>query len=388
MELQKTPNQLSRRNWLRDAAIAATGAAVLPSLLTSCSDHRIPPGVGIGDPENIPLTDFELYSAAQNLLNMEAWLSDFYTYSIGYELEAYALIKSGTTAPADFKDFIVDLFINIGAGLLEAAATEIPFVGPVVAITIETTKSWLVKANRPPALVDASFADFVGGHNRMQKALSDTLLTLADRTDNYRNLRERWTGHIPFNGKEYTLKDLASAQFPIKGVGTEFVALRDAAYTKFKKDFWNVMLIKAGSMTYSSYWSIPVFSKTPSLYGRDIHYKDYPATYLRGWYEHVGLRYYFRYWYFTVDGRELSAEAAHVLFKDDSPENIINPEGLFYRSYVFKQFRREKLDFFGYHELRKDSSTFPSYDNELDFDLSAEDNYNFTGGDFPELIKK
>ena len=41
MTSQNTPHQLSRRRWLRDAAITATGVAVLPSLFTGCTDHRL-----------------------------------------------------------------------------------------------------------------------------------------------------------------------------------------------------------------------------------------------------------------------------------------------------------------------------------------------------------
>lgn len=394
MNLLTTPNKLSRRNWLRDAAIAATGAVVVPSLLISCNDHKVPPG--LGGPPTEPLTDFELYSAAQNLLNMEAWLTDFYLYSIGYELEAYALLQTGQKAPANWENFVVELFINIGVGLLEAAAAEIPFVGPVVAITIGTAKSWLEEANRPSELVvNGAFADFVGGHNRMQKALSDSLLILADRTDNYRNLREKWSGQIDFNGKKYTLKDLAGAQFPVKGVGTEFVELRDAAYTKFKKDFWNVMFVKAGEMrqigsTYESFTTV-----VPRVYAMGIHYPNHKATYLRGYWSrsaiiHSNQYLNYGYWTFAFDGLELSDAAAATLFIDDAPGNTINPTGLFPRDYVFKQFHRERPSFGHYFEIRRDEH-IGSCTAELDpcqwFD-SGSDNYDFTGGTFPELIKK
>lgn len=332
----------------------------------------------------MPLTPSELKSAAQNLLHMNAWTQDLYPFCIEYELAVYALLKSGEK-PTNWTDFIIDVFVDIAIGLLEAASVENPFAEPAIAILGASIKQW-ISASERPAVLDGRFAEFALGHNRMQKAISDTLLILADETDNYKNLREGWKGEIEFNGKKYTLKDLANSQFPTLDKGKEYTSLRTVAYDQFKKHLWNVMFIKAGSMTYSAYWSIPVFSKTPSKYGRDIHYKDYPATYLRGWYEHVGLRYYFRYWYFTFDGRELSTEAAHELFKDDSPQNIINPDGLFNRDYVFKQFHTEKPDFFGYHELRKDASEFPKYDNELDFDLP--DDFVFTGGDFPILTKR
>ena len=41
---QSTLNQLSRRKWLRDAALTATGVVVLLSFLTGCNDHVEPGG--------------------------------------------------------------------------------------------------------------------------------------------------------------------------------------------------------------------------------------------------------------------------------------------------------------------------------------------------------
>lgn len=67
-----TLNQLSRRKWLRDTALAATSVVVVPSMLIGCSDHRIPPslgvGPGMGGMEDVPLTNAELEMAATNLI--------------------------------------------------------------------------------------------------------------------------------------------------------------------------------------------------------------------------------------------------------------------------------------------------------------------------------
>ena len=112
------------------------------------------------------------------------------------------------------------------------------------------------------------------------------------------------------------------------------------------------------------------------------------ARYLRGYFSFTNEYYYYGWWLFSFDGRELPPAAAAELFKDDTPGNIISPTGLFNRDYVFKQFHREKPSFeFGpdehYHDLRKDLELGP--DLSSGFDLDA-DNYAFTGGDFPQLI--
>jgi hypothetical protein len=387
MNAQNTLSQLSRRKWLRDMALAATSTAMLPSLLTGCTDHPIPPTVGIGD---VPLTNAELKAAAQNLLHMNAWIMDLYPFCIEYEVYMYALLKSGEK-PSAWKEFVVSILTDIAIGII-AAAADVLSAGiagaaaiAVLAIAADSIKTWAL-GDRPGNL-DAEFAEFVKGHNQMQKAISDLLLILADETDNYKNLREGWKGDIDFNGKKYTLRDLAESQFPTVAQGKAYTDLRTAAYDQFRKYIWNLMIAKAGSIEYSSMWyrQESFIGTSPTNFGRSEHYKNHPATYLRGWYDGI-FTYYYRYWHLTFDGRELPDAAAKELFKDDTPHNIINPDGLFLRDYVFKQFHTEKPDFFGYHDLKKHFSKFPQYNTYLDFDLP--DDFEFTGGDFPQLIKK
>lgn len=382
---QNTPNKLSRRTWLRDAAIATTSTAVLPSLLTGCGDHLNPGPVKVG------LTDpILLKSAAENLLHMNAWIEDLYPFCIEYEVYIYGILKSGEK-PSEWKDFIIGILTEIAIGILEVGAFEIPGAGPAIAIVGENIKKWT--SSDHPANLEAEFSEFVLGHNQMQKAISDTLLTLADETDNYKNLREGFNEDIDFNGKKYSLSDLAGSQFPTVDQGVKYTALRTAAYDQFRKYIWNVMIIKAGRLNYSTYWLVGINSyDSPTQYGRDIHYKDdrYKSTYLRGWYEYFGELFYYRYFYFEFDGRELSPEAAKELFKNDTPENTINPDGLFDRDYVFHQFHKEKPDWFGYNALRKDlnkTKGFRSGDKGFGFDLAADDG-KLTGGDFPQLVRK
>ncbi len=389
---QNDLNQLSRRKWLRDTAIAATSITVVPSFFIGCSDHRIPPTVGVGAPgvgvgaPRIDPTPQQLANAAKNISNMIVWLAYLHTLQDNYEDNMLDLIKSGEK-PSGWADFITNIFLAIVAGILTAAAAaaELASFGvasagvvALYAVTAEVVKKFAF-GDGPPTLYGV-FAEFKTGQDRLYEAMTDRLLILADKTNNYQNLRDKWTEEIEFNGKKHTCQDFAiEGAFPSEEFGTAFVALKDAALGEFKKYFWNVMIVKAGSLEYSYEWPITVGyeGQSPTHYGRDEHYKNYPATYLRGSYGGI-FTYYYRYWHFTFDGGELPAAAAKELFKDDTPGNIINPDGLFNRDYVFKQFRGEKPRFFGYHDLKKHPYIHPRFLTELDFDLP--DDYEFTRG--------
>ena len=120
--------------------------------------------------------------------------------------------------------------------------------------------------------------------------------------------------------------------------------------------------------------------KTAVEYARNEFYSDpkYAGSYLRGHLNGVG-DYIFYYWDLGINGNPFPPAAIKALFKDDTPGHIINPDGLFNRSYVFEQFNITKPDFTYYtHEL--------SNDPNADFNTSADD-WHFTGGLFPELTK-
>ena len=386
-ELQK---KLSRRNMLRSTAIAAAGAIALPSFISGCTKEQWGPvkgGIGGTQPWE-PLTGTEIQRAAQNLKNMGDFIGDLYPFCIEYEVFLYALLKSGTK-PSGWQSFIVDVFINIALGMLGAAAGEIPGAGAAIAIVADNIKKWA--SGDKPGNLDADFSEFVEGHTQMQKAITDKILLLTDvnfPANDYKNLQEGFKGEIDFNGKKYNLRDLALSQFPSKDNGTAFVALRTAAFEQFKKHMWNVMLMKAGRMTKSYTWTESAAYNPPTQYARDVHYKDdrYKSTYLRGLYDLFWTNFHFSYWYFSFDGLELSSDAAKILFKDDSPGNIINPDGMFTRTYVFEQFHAKKPDFSGFHELRKDLSWGYYQGDSFGFDAAAGP-FEFTGGDFPMLIK-
>ncbi|MBD2755724.1 hypothetical protein [Spirosoma validum] len=402
MQSQNTLNKLSRRNWLRNAAIGATGAVMMPSLLTSCTDHVFPePGGGLGSAT--PLTEAELRSAAQNLLHMDAWLSDVYSETGKYEEIVFHLLNSGQK-PTQWKDFIINILTAIALGMFEAAGaitgTKFLLVGPELAIVSAIVRQF-TSFDRPSNL-EAQFAEFELGHLAMQIAISDKLLTLADETDNYKNLRDAWPGDLEFNGQKYTLKHLADSAFPSEKQGTDYVALRTAAYNQFRKHIWNVMIMKAGNINYYHWGNVTPYDLGQQ--GGCVHswamnrfYSDQPYAggYLRGYYREGFFEgYSMEYWLIDFDGKYLSEDAAKELFTDYTPGQFINPDpndktkpltGLFPRDYVFKQFNTTKTQFFGYFDLAKPEVA--QCMGSLAFDESTY-NYDYTGGNFPMLIKK
>src|SRR5690606_41589450 len=118
MRSKNTPDKLSRRKWLRGAAITATGAVVAPSLLIGCSDSdEVRPVLG-GTP---PLLSHEEYQqAASNLIYMNAWVTDLYVMTGNYEQYVLHSLLGGKK-PTDWKDFTLGILTHIADGLLHAA---------------------------------------------------------------------------------------------------------------------------------------------------------------------------------------------------------------------------------------------------------------------------
>ena len=400
MELQITPNKQSRRNWLRDAAIAATSVAVVPSFFIGCTDHRIPPGVGIGNPADL-LTQDELVKAAKNLKNMVDWLKDLHERKVRYQSDMLEYLKSGKEQPSGWLDFIINIFLDIAVGIMGAAAAVIEgatagaaTAGIVAALAIGTE---LVKKFIPtdldPHNLDGVFADFAYTQDKLHYALIDALTVVADpgQDKTYKNLKDAFKGGgIDFNGKKYTLSDLSNSDFPTAiNNGTLYTTTINAAVLQFQKYFWNVMIAKAGKMniyrTGNNTACRYSHCKTAYEIVRNIYINEAArkGSYMRGYFQPEKFivhnqEYVFAEFYFEFDGRRLPDAVAEILFIDTVRGNDINPNGLFHRDYVYKQFHLQKPDFQEFHELARswDKENGAYEDN---FDV-ADDNYEFTGG--------
>ncbi len=383
-------SMISRRNWLRSVGFAAASAAVLPSMLTSCVDHDLPPGGGLGD-LNAPL--YEIASAAQNIQNMRKWYEELDKRNNKYVFHAYTLIKSGGDAPTNWEDVLIDIFVRIGAAILEAVVEELPVIGQAagaaIAIAGEEILKWGIE-KKEGGSVDKAFGEYTEILIEIYDRVDNKLRALADPTDNYAALRaelDKNGGSFKFNNREYTLTDLAAAKnkFP-EPDSAAFGDLLTPAERKFKMLFWNAIFVKAGNM--EEYYLGPYSYHYPSdvrdfmqqyIYTDNPAYEYYTGSYARAYYDN--FENFYRIWVFEFDDKLLSADAAKELFIDTTPAQRWYPDkdgnpttGLFARDYVFKQFHTEKPYFKdGYHDVAKPG--VHAYNG-----IEYNDDYVFTGG--------
>ena len=164
----------------------------------------------------------------------------------------------------------------------------------------------------------------------------------------------------------------------------------DAMFLHHQKSVWNLAVMKCCTFYTGFYYEtdITIYKgdtnpATATDYARKTFYPANKGVYARGYYinndgqgnRSIGLKY----WYLGINGNQFPDAASAILFKDDTPGHTINESGLFNRDYVFKQFSPTKPRFLrdGYLELG----------NTADVDFAGNDDWNYTGGLFPQLIK-
>ena len=384
-ELQK---KFSRRNMLRSTAIAAAGAIALPTFLTSCQKevwdvvkghiHDGGPG-GVG---GVKLTPDDLAQAAGNLITLRQLLIEVYDLAKQYDDAVFHALHS--TKPDTWSNFLADLFIDIAVlitGAL-AAGTGGTAAMPAIAFIFAVLKDWGFGKDRPSNL-EGVFSDFEFGRVAMQDALEDKLSHLVEPSNNYSNLQEAWKDPIELNGKTYTLGDLASQKFTL---GDEYNKLHDAGYTEMKKAVWSLLIMKC--CTYKENDQNieimdnlnPYADNSLTSYLQSQFYPDNKGVYVRatgGQRSGSTVFYSLVYWNLGINGNPFPDVACSQLFMDDTPGHLINPDGLFNRTYLFEQFSLKKPEFLKKaHEL----GSWPRAD--LD---PSQDDWEYTGGMFPRL---
>ncbi|WP_373514311.1 hypothetical protein [Persicitalea sp.] len=324
------------------------------------------------------LTKDELEAAAANLSRLRVWVKDLYPLCLEYEEAVFHALGS-TKENGDWRNFLANIMIDVAIGLTSAAALASlnPEFIPALACLSAALHDWGIGKDKPNSL-NGEFADFEFGHGQMQLEIEQKLSSLVDPTSGYSNLKAAWKDSIAFNGTTYTIGDLATSHFP--GLGDAYNQLQSAALTSFKKSLWNLVIMKTCS--YYKNWEDVV--TTPKHMGAIEEYAQkafYPANkglYLRARYIDTSSTtnsYALAFWNLGIGGYAFPDEASKILFKDDTPGHIINPDGLFNRSYVFQQFSTRKPVFHGGHELGHGT-------------LNDEfDEFDFTGGMFPKLIE-
>ncbi|MEO6819856.1 MAG: hypothetical protein ABI266_04835 [Ginsengibacter sp.] len=394
-KLENLPNKFTRSKFLRDTILSATGIVLLPSIFTGCKkiDHNPDYNLGNQSVWDAKLTNDDLKKAADNLNRMRKLLKDLYDIAFKYD-EVVLEALGSTVENSSWRNFIVNILIDIAAAMASAAAIALdgPLAVPVIACLSAILHDWGIGKNLPDGInvLNGFFAGYQEGQIAMGKAIDEKLGFLTDENyplNDYKNLRNEWTAPIVFNGKSYTLADLVNSYFPEEEDNSvEYYEIFDPMYDHHKKSIWNLAVIKTCQL-YRHYSFEGNTTYKESLRGNAIRnfYDGYKGSYLRGIWAHrpldrddVGLIYW-TYWYLGIGGYSFPDAAAKILFKDDTPGHIINPDGLFSRSYVFEQFHTEKPDFTTYgHEIGTNDA--------WDFDVNADD-WEFSCGLFPVLAK-
>ncbi len=385
-------NKVSRRYLLKNSAIAATGAVLLPSFITSCNKHIDFPGKGGGGVGDSPFTPAQLQAAAENLTRLRVWVADLYPLTIEYENVVFHALAS-TKQNGSWTNFIVDVFIDIATILIASAAAATGPAGfagavPAIAGLSSFLHDWGIGKDKPDNLDDV-FTDFEFGHNVMQFSMEQKLSHLVDPANNYANLQNEWNEDFVFNGKTYTIGDLASSYFP--DLGDYYNTLQTAAFTTFKTLLWNLVIMKCCTYKLADRWDVYMYvnhGTNPGNiqdYARQVSYPINKGLYIRGivnWIEPNDYRYITLVkWSLGIGGEPFPDEACNILFQDDTPGHIINPDGLFARDYVFKQFAVSKPTFF-YTDVKYldiGGADLPGADFQTFSD------WTFTGGMFPKL---
>lgn len=391
--------KLSRRNMLRNSAITAAGAILMPPFLTGChkdvwdkvKEHI--PGGGLGGalPEPEPTLE-ELQAAAGNLKRMQDLLYQVYHNSFDYDETVYKALAA-TDPPSTWTNFIVDVFIDVGIAMLATAAAAsgpaaFALWVPALAGASAFLHDWQIGKDKPVNLagLNGEFARYQTGQLAMRDAIDKHLSHLTSTHDNYANLRAAWKDPIAgFNpGEQYTLQDLAKSHFPDKhDDGDEYFVLYETMYLHHQKAVWNLMIMKCcGYWQY--YGDVQLNAElgsndTFTKWAQREFYPKHKGVYLRGKKSRYSNWYSYSYWNLGIGDNPFPDAASEILFIDDTPGHIINPNGLFNRSYVFEQFSPKKYrKLLEYHEI----ATNP---NE-DFATLADD-WRYTGGMFNRLVE-
>jgi hypothetical protein len=370
--------------------MAATGAALLPSFITGCSKNADAPSGGLlgGVGDNPPLTPDQLKAAVDNLRRMRAMLNDLYNNAFKYDETVFKALAS-TKENGGWKNFIYNIFIDIA--FLAAAATAVATGGaglvPAIAFLSAILHDWGFGKDTPSGITGISgfFANYQGAQIAMQSALDQKLGHLIEYPD---DLQAAWKDPIVINGQSYTLADLANSFFPDKDLHSdEYYKLYTPMYDHHRKSVWNLAIMKCCSY-YRNWSTYPHTATKPAGrlldWARNTYYKENTGAYIRASlysYDYDGsppnIEWEVDQYYLGIDGYQFPDAAAQILFKDDTPGHIINPAGLFNRSYVFEQFSVTKPVFPYGHELGND---------QIGNLNPAADDWEYTGGLFPRLI--
>ena len=332
-------------------------------------------------------TNDEIKAARLSISNLRDWIKELYEDTGKYEDVAFQALNS-TVQTAGWSGFIVNAVINLATGIIDAAAIASgqPLVVPAVGFLSAEIKEWLNKGSRPSNLTDV-FVEYALSHLAMQEAMEKQLAHYLDETNNHANLKAAWNKSFQAQGTTYKVSDLAKPEPACPGVGDLWTALKEAAALEFKKRMWNLIVMKTcgyyrnwSTMYKTNSTTLPAATDELADYVRRSLYTDHPGVYARRDFvdktEQGGLVFSIDYWNLGLNGNEFPKSVCDLLFRDNTLGHVTRPDALFSRDFVFKQFSLTKPDL--HQGINSNWKEIPEGDND----------WNFTGGYIPELIKQ
>ena len=335
----------------------------------------------------------ELTAAVSSIKNLRSWTVELYEDTGKYENIAFEALNSTVQTPG-WTNFIINSVLDIATGIIDATAVIYGQPLVVVGMTFLSSeiKLWaLGGSNRPSTLPDV-FVNYALSHLKMQEAMEARLAHYVDPADNYANLRAAWDKTFTQQDKTYKVSDLAKPEHAFPGLGDHWTNTKAIAATEFQKRLWNLIIMKTCRYyrNYSDYYVTNAPSESGNNdaelndYVRREIYNRYPGVYVRKSLvekNRPGNGYELTYWNLGINGNAFPNAVCLILFRDDTPGHIINPDALFPRDYVFKQFSVSKPDL--YQNYGTNYNDLLSADGRM-----GNRDWNFTGGYFPELIAK
>lgn len=264
-----------------------------------------------------------------NLLNMRALNNEMQPTGNAYITNAFFRMSQTDNSNAAIK-----IMLDIMAGVFRAAATA---AGGPEATIFATVLSGMISRwiDSPPPSLNGAFASYLTKYTATVNAIDVQL-------DDYgSSLQQYWNTTFTFDGKECSLSDLATLDFPAVG-DVRYDQMKAKGLRALDLNIWETVV--RASCQYYEHLTMGAQGENPQdtdhLWETIRQcYKDYPAYYCRGewfpdrWKLHHG--WYIRNWVLGPGGYPLRQTACEYIFIDGLPGETINPDALFTREYFF-----------------------------------------------------
>jgi hypothetical protein len=273
-----------------------------------------------------------------NLSNMVTFTNIINQYGSEQIINCFALLEE-----SDGSDVGLDLTLNLLCGSFWAIGGE---CGPVGAISANFLAGCVNRWNSP----DCTPQSLLGSFASMYARFGQTCVEVTNQLGVYNNdPASYWNTPFTYQGQTVTLGDLSTIDFPPQG-NTDFQTFQDTALVNLDQGTWQATLQKFCIVTTFTMVSHESMKRVNKNGGPDAITNNFYSN------KHGNAQYIYLQYNpgegMTTEGYDshqflfghamrpdkpgyLSDAAYNYIFKNTSPTNITNPNGLWSREYVF-----------------------------------------------------